>query len=224
MALSLPRRLELLRWAASRGGWVVEDDYDGEFRYSGGPLPSLQGLDKKGRVLYLGTFSKSLFPALRLGYLVVPDDLVDAFANAKALCDRHAPAVEQAILAEFIAEGHFGRHLRRARKLYAERQEVLVDAANGELAGLLEVQAADAGLHLVGRLQEGMDDELAPQRAARMGILAPSLSAHRLSGSGHPGLVLGYAAFDEQAILRGVRRLAGAFRETNSSVRNVKGI
>lgn len=185
--MSVGRRLALLEWSSRAGAWVLEDDYDGEFRYSGRPLPSLQGLDERGRVLYLGTFSKSLFPALRLGYLVVPENLVDAFANAKALSDRHAPAVEQAILAEFVSEGHFGRHLRKTRKLYAERQAALVGAAGEELAGLLEVRA-------------------------------PSLSAHRLSESGHPGLVLGYAAFEEQTIRRGVRRLAEALRETDSQI------
>lgn len=214
--MSVGRRLALLEWSSRVGAWILEDDYDGEFRYSGRPLPSLQGLDNGGRVLYLGTFSKSLFPALRLGYLVVPEDLVDAFANAKALSDRHTPAVEQAILAEFVAEGHFGRHLRRVRKLYAERQAALVEAAKEELAGLLEVRASDAGLHLVGHLAENVDDELASQRAATMGILAPSLSAHRLSGSGPPGLVLGYAAFEEQVIRHGVGRLAEVLRETNS--------
>ena len=212
--MSVGRRLALLEWSSRVGAWILEDDYDGEFRYSGRPLPSLQGLDENGRVLYLGTFSKSLFPALRLGYVVVPEVLMDAFANAKALADRHAPAVEQAILAEFIAEGHFGRHLRKTRKLYAERQAALVEAAAGELAGLLEVRASDAGLHLVGRLGGKADDELASQQAARMGIRAPSLSAHRLAESGYPGLVLGYAAFEEQVIRRGVGRLAEALRET----------
>lgn len=214
--MSVGRRLALLEWSSRAGAWVLEDDYDGEFRYSGRPLPSLQGLDEEGRVLYLGTFSKSLFPALRLGYLVVPEDLVDAFANAKALSDRHTPAVEQAILAEFMAEAHFGRHLRRARKLYAERQAVLVEAAEKELAGLLEVRASDAGLHLVGHLGEQADDELASRRAAGVRIRAPSLSAHRLSAAGPPGLVLGYAAFEEQIIRRGVRRLAEVLRETSS--------
>jgi GntR family transcriptional regulator/MocR family aminotransferase len=216
VTMSVGRRLALLEWSSRVGAWVLEDDYDGEFRYSGRPLPSLQGLAEKGRILYLGTFSKSLFPALRLGYLVVPENLVDAFVNAKALSHRHTPAVEQAILAEFIAEGHFGRHLRRARKLYVERQAALVEAADKELAGLLEVRASDAGLHLVGRLGEEADDELVSQRAARMGVRAPSLSAHRLSESGHPGLVLGYAAFKEQIIRHGVRRLAEALRQTNS--------
>lgn len=216
VTMSVGRRLALLEWSSRGGAWILEDDYDGEFRYSGRPLPSLQGLDKTGRVLYLGTFSKSLFPALRLGYLVVPENLVDAFSNAKALCDRQTPAVEQAILAEFIAVGHFGRHLRRARKLYAERQAALVEAAKEELAGLLEVRASDAGLHLVGFLGEGVDDERATRRAAAAGVRAPSLSAHRISEAGPPGLVLGYAAFEEPAIRHGVRRLASALRRYES--------
>jgi GntR family transcriptional regulator/MocR family aminotransferase len=134
---------------------VLEDDYDGEFRYSGRPLSSLQGLDDEGRVIYVGTFSKVLSPALRMGYVVVPPGLVNAFEGARALADRHPPVPEQAILAEFVAEGHFARHLRRMRRLYAERQQALVDAAKGELAGLLEVRPSGAGLHLVGRLPDG---------------------------------------------------------------------
>lgn len=185
----------------------------GEFRYSGRPLPSLQGLDEVGRVIYLGTFSKSLFPALRLGYLIVPENLVEAFANAKAISDRHAPSVEQAILAEFIAEGHFGRHLRRVRKLYAERQSALIEVAEKELAGLLEVRSSDAGLHLVGRLSDEIDDERISEEAAREGVRAPSLSAHRLLAAGAPGLVLGYAAFEEPVIRRGVRSLSKALHQ-----------
>src|SRR5215211_5883732 len=128
--MSLSRRLALLDWARRAGAWVLEDDYDSEYRYAGRPLAALQGLDTDGRVIYLGTFSKVLFPALRLGYLVVPPDLVDAFVNARALLDRHSPILEQVVLADFIAEGHFLRHIRRMRALYAERQAVLLAAAD----------------------------------------------------------------------------------------------
>ncbi|MDQ4106850.1 MAG: PLP-dependent aminotransferase family protein, partial [Actinomycetota bacterium] len=156
--MSLPRRLRLLEWAKRTGARIVEDDYDSEYRYSGRPLEALQGLDSGGRVIYVGTFSKVLFPSLRLGYLVVPENLVDAFCAARALSDRHAPVVEQAVLTDFIVEGHFSRHMRRMRTLYTERQAALVEAAGRKLAGILEVRPAEAGMHLVGWLPEGADD------------------------------------------------------------------
>ena len=213
--MSLSRRLALLAWASRSGAWVVEDDYDGEFRYSGRPLSSLQGLDSSagGRVVYVGTFSKALSPALRIGYAVVPPGLADAFQSARALADRHPPVPEQAILAEFVAEGHFARHLRRMRGLYAERQRALVDAAEDVLDGLLEVRPSGAGLHLVGRLPGGADDAEVSGSLDAGGVEAPPLSAHRFLRSGMPGLVLGYAAFDEAAIRDGVERLAGTLRE-----------
>jgi GntR family transcriptional regulator/MocR family aminotransferase len=124
VTMSLPRRLALLKWASQAGAWVIEDDYDSEYRYAGRPLAALQGLDSEGRVIYLGTFSKVLFPALRLGYMVVPPDLVDAFMAARALSDRHCPVLDQAALADFIGDGHFARHIRRMRALYAERQAI----------------------------------------------------------------------------------------------------
>ncbi len=184
--MGLSRRLELLRWASRAGAWVVEDDYDGEYRYSGRPLEALQRLDAEGRVVYIGTFSKVLYPALRLGYLVVPPDLVDAFVAARELSDRHSPVIEQAVLADFIAEGHFARHVRRMRTLYAGRQNALVEAARGELGGLLDVGPAEAGMHLVGFLPEVADDCEASRRAAALGIEAPSISAHALSGCRTP--------------------------------------
>lgn len=213
--MSLSRRLALLGWASRSGAWVVEDDYDGEFRYSGRPLSSLQGLDSSagGRVIYVGTFSKVLSPALRIGYVVVPPGLVDAFEDARALVDRHPPVPEQAVLAEFVAEGHFARHLRKMRRIYAGRQQTLVEAAEAELAGLLEVRPSGAGLHLVGRLPDDADDAEVSERLAARGVEAPPLSSHRLSASGTPGLVLGYAAFDETAIQDGVGCLAPALRE-----------
>ena len=124
--MSLPRRRALLAWAQQNKAWIVEDDYDSEYRYAGRPLASLQGLDEGDRVLYLGTFSKVLFPSLRLGYVVAPHALVDAFTSSRALYGRHAPGIDQAVLAEFIAEGHLARHIRRMRRLYAERQAYFV--------------------------------------------------------------------------------------------------
>ncbi|MBA3534472.1 MAG: PLP-dependent aminotransferase family protein [Ardenticatenales bacterium] len=212
VTMTLPRRLELLRWASQAGAWIIEDDYDSEYRYVGQPLAALQGLDQEGRVIYLGTFSKVLFPSLRLGYLVVPPDLVEAFAAARALSDRHSPSVEQAILADFIIEGHFARHIRRMRTLYAERQALLLDAAGQELAGLLELEPAGAGMHLLGWLPPGADDQRLAQRAALHGVDAPALSGYALHGLARSGLLLGYAATNEAEIRAGVQRLAAALR------------
>ena len=207
MTMGLGRRLELLRWADRSGAWVLEDDYDSEYRYSGRPLEALQGLDTAGRVVYVGTFSKVLFPGLRLGYLVVPPDLVDAFVAARELSDRQPPGVEQAVLAEFIAEGHFVRHLRRTRALYAGRQEILVDEASRHLSGRLDVPSAEAGMHLIGWLP-GEDDRKASRLAARHGVEAPAVSLYGDPPDGRGGLMLGYAAVPEGEIRAGVRRLA----------------
>ena len=210
VTMSLGRRLELLGWANRSGAWVVEDDYDSEYRYTGCPLEALQGLDSEGRVLYIGTFSKVLFPALRLGYLVVPSDLIDAFVSARELTDRHPPTVDQAILAGFIAEGHFMRHLRRMRALYAERQAALIEEAARELPGLLDVNPAAAGMHLVGWLPEGADDREASRRAADLGVEAPPVSLYGSVSGGRGGLMLGYAAVGDREMRGGVRRLASA--------------
>jgi GntR family transcriptional regulator / MocR family aminotransferase len=210
VTMSLARRLELLRWASRSGAWVIEDDYDSEYRYTGRPLEALQGLDTDGRVVYVGTFSKVLFPALRLGYLVVPSDLVDAFTAARELTDRHPPTVEQAVLAEFIAGGHFVRHLRRMRALYAARQEALIEELSRELSGLLDADPAGSGMHLVGWLPEVVDDMEASRLAAGQGVEAPPISLYRTRPEGRGGLMLGYAAVDEAGIREGVRLLAQA--------------
>ena len=210
VTMSLSRRLELLGWANRSGAWVVEDDYDSEYRYTGCPLEALQGLDSEGRVLYIGTFSKVLFPALRLGYLVVPSDLIEAFVSARELIDRHPPTVDQAILAGFIAEGHFMRHLRRMRALYAERQAALVEEVARELPGLLEVNPAAAGMHLVGWLPEGADDREASRRAADLGVEVPPVSLYGSVSGGRGGVMLGYAAVGDREMRGGVRRLAAA--------------
>lgn len=208
VTMSLARRLALLDWAARARAWVLEDDYDSEFRYAGRPLASLQGLDRAARVCYIGTFSKVMFPALRLGYLVVPSGMVDAFATARALVDRHAPTVEQAALADFMSEGHFVRHIRRMRTLYAERQAVLVEAAHSWLAGAVAVAPAEAGMHLVGWLPEGMSDTTVAARAAARGLEVPALSRYASAGLLRGGVLLGYTALDASQIRAGVQRLA----------------
>ena len=191
VTLSLGRRLALLQWAEASGAWIVEDDYDSEFRFSGRPLEALAALDRAERVLYVGTFSKVLFPGLRLGYLVVPPDLVDAFAAAKRFVDVHPPLLLQSVLAEFIEAGHFARHLRRLRQLYAERAGCLVRALDRRLGGFLAVRPPEAGLHLTARLPVGSDDVALAASAAAGGIEVRPLSLYGLTVK-PPGLVLGF--------------------------------
>ncbi len=207
LTMSLKRRFELLQWAAQSESWILEDDYDSEFRYSGPPLASLQGLDYHNRVIYLGTFSKVLFPALRLGYLVVPADLVEAFISARAVLDRGSGIVEQAALAEFISEGHFGRHIRRMRLCYQARQQALLDAADHCLSDLLSLSSSESGMHLVGWLPNGVDDAEISQKLAKAGITALPVSAYRLQHPGKSGLVLGYTGYNELEIKRAVSAL-----------------
>jgi GntR family transcriptional regulator/MocR family aminotransferase len=209
VSMSLARRLALLEWARSSGAMIIEDDYDSEYRYSGRPLPALQGLDREGQVLFTGSFSKVLFPSLRLGYLVVPPDLMDRVAAVKSVTTRHAPVLEQAIVCDFIGEGHFGRHIRRMREVYAERLGVLLDAARKELDGLLEISDVEAGLQTVGWLNEGVDDRVAAKACLESGIEVFALSRYSRGRQMRPGLHMGFAAFDGQEIRRGVRKLAG---------------
>jgi len=214
--MSLSRRLALIEWARANDAWIIEDDYDSEFRYSGRPLASLQGLDADGCVIYVGTFSKTIFPALRLGYMVVPENLVVVFSAARALMDSHSPSIDQAVLTDFIEEGHFARHIRRMRALYAERQAVLVSAAKKDLAGLLAVPPDEAGMHLVGWLPKNIDDRIAAQKASEQGIETKPLSVYTSEPLPSPqrgGLILGYTAFSAGQIRNGVKRLAKALTD-----------
>jgi GntR family transcriptional regulator/MocR family aminotransferase len=208
--MSLARRLKLLDWAKKNESWIIEDDYDSEFRYEGRPLPSLQGLDRNGRVLYIGTFSKTLFPALRLGCIVVPPDLIEIFTTVRALTSSHSPLIDQATLAEFISEGHFGRHLRRMRRLYDERQDILVSEIKKHLAGKLEVKNSVSGMHIIGWLPDGVDDKQIASQAALSGIKTSTVSAHSLTEWQRGGLILGYTAINEKQIKKGVKGLAKA--------------
>lgn len=210
VTMSLARRLQLLEWAQKSHAWIVEDDYDGEYRYGGRPLESLHGLDRIDCVLYLGTFSKILFPALRLGYLVVPPDLIEVFRAAKALVDRHPPLLDQAILADFIEEGHLGRHVRRMRALYAARQEALRSALGEYFGDLVDAPRNDTGMHLAAWLPGSTDDRALAEIAQAHGIVAVPVSANSLEHPCRPGLVLGFAAFEERQIRNGVRKLAAA--------------
>lgn len=210
VTMSLSRRLALLEWAKHSNAFIIEDDYNSEYRYAGRPLASLQGLDRDGRVIYIGTFSKTIFPGLRLGCMVVPKDLAATFIATRALVDRHSPSFDQAILSDFINEGHFARHIRRMRALYKERQKLLVAAVERELKGLIEVAPAEAGMHLVGWLPKKVNDKEASAKAARYGIEASPLSAYSANPLSRGALVLGYTAVNSKQIRDGVKRLAQA--------------
>ncbi|MBN6715486.1 MocR-like pyridoxine biosynthesis transcription factor PdxR [Pseudomonas capsici] len=191
MSLSLPRRLALLDWANRQGSWIIEDDYDSEYRYQGKPLPSLKSLDQQGRVLYTGTFSKVLFPGLRLAYLVVPAEQTLAFARQADRLHNHCPHLLQATVAAFLNEGHFARHLKKMRSLYSRRRQWLVDALQQQFGDRLLVNHQVSGMHLVAGLREGNDAELA-LRAQSVGIAVEPLSQWYLKVKPRHGLILGF--------------------------------
>jgi GntR family transcriptional regulator/MocR family aminotransferase len=193
--MTLPRRLALLDWARRAGAWIVEDDFDSEFRYAGAPIPSLQGLDAGQRVIYLGTFSKTVFPALRLGYIIVPPALAGIMQRLQTLVDHLAPGLEQATLAEFIDGGHYSRHVRRMRAAYAGRQDALLEGIGMELSGLVEAAPADTGMHVVGWLvDDELDDRVVSRMAWEAGVEVAPLSAYALKARTGPGLLMGFAA------------------------------
>lgn len=212
--LSLARRMKLLHWAEQAGAWILEDDYDSEFRYSGYPLASLQGLDVHNRVVYMGTFSKVLFPGLRLGYVVAPPDLVKAFVGARAVMGYTLPLEPQAITTQFIREGHFTRHIRRMRKLYAERRDAFMEEAARYLGGLLEFGPSDAGMHVIAWLPAGTDDRQVWEAAARQGLRTPPASTFYVGNtSPRQGLLLGFSPITPDEIRTAMPKLAQAIEE-----------
>jgi GntR family transcriptional regulator / MocR family aminotransferase len=208
VALSLARRKALLDWAARLGAMVIEDDYDSEFRYGGRPLESLQGMDRSGTVIYLGTFSKVLFPALRLGYVVVPERMRERFIAAKWITDRHTTALEQSVMAAFMAQGHFSKYMRRMQRIYRERQSALLEALKRFVAPWIEPLPSHAGLHVSAWLPTGFDTEELIRRSYEAGVglypIAPFFSR-----GARPGLMFGYGACAVADIEEGVRRLRG---------------
>ena len=206
--LSLPRRLELLAWARQQEAVIVEDDYDSEYRYGEKPIPAMQGLDQNDSVIYIGTFSKVLFPALRIGYLVVPPGLVKFFAQAKRLVDRHSSLLEQCVLADFIIEGHLERHLRRMRTLYNQRRQALVTSLKSRLGEHVTILGDAAGIHLMVQLQTDISDEEITARAAQVGVGLTSAALFYLRSSRASQFLFGYANLEEEKIDEGVCRLA----------------
>jgi len=198
--LALERRLSLLEWARDGDSIIIEDDYDSEYRFEGNPLAAMKSLDHDGNVIYCGTFSKLLFPALRTAYAILPDRFVDPFVAALSLTARHVPLDQQSVLHEFIADGHFGRHIRRMRMLYGERAEALKMAADRHLSGLLDVPRIIAGLDAVAFLPPGVDDAAMARCAARERIETRPLSLYAIDRPAPPGLVLGFASVGSEAI------------------------
>ena len=213
VTMSMSRRLALLRWASAGRAWVVEDDYDAEFRHGTRPLPCLQALDAEGRVIYVGSFSKTLFPSLRLGFLVVPPGLVDPVTAARCAADLHTPTLLQSVLADFIEGGHYERHLRRMRTVYAERAEALVDAARRHCGGTLRIHPVRTGLHAVADLVDA-DDFRVFEEAARRGVEVMPLSTYYLgAGARRPGLLLGFGAARPERLDGAMEKLAAAIEE-----------
>jgi len=208
VTMSIARRLSLLEWARAASAWIIEDDYDSEFRYVGRPLAALQGIDRANRVLYLGTVSKVLFPAMRLGYLVVPPDLIKAFIAARLFTNIHPPLLEQVTLATFLKEGHFVRYIRQMRQLYQERQLTLVELGRETLAGALDLQPTVGGMHLIGWLPSKQDDRQVARAAARVSVDVSPLSLYALEGTERTGILLGYTAVGAQEMRAGLERLA----------------
>lgn len=207
VTMSPPRRTQLLEWAERSNAWIVEDDYDSEYRFDGHPLAALQGVDRTARVIYLGTFSKVMFPALRLGYAVLPEDLVPAFRAARDALDTFPATHPQVAMTDFIREGHFARHIRRMRPLYERRRTALVQALHEEFGDRLEVIGAEAGMQLAVRLPPGMNDVALARRAARAGVSARPLSLCYAEPPARGGLILGFGGAGGRELAEEVRRL-----------------
>ena len=208
VTMSLARRIELLEWARTADAFILEDDYDSEYRYSGRPLAALQGLDSDGRVIYVGTMSKVMFPGLRLGYMVVPKHLVKTFRAIRSLTDAHPTTIAQPALAEFIADGHLAAHIRRMRALYATRQAEFLKHFNALAVPNLRLQANDAGMHLVARLPASANDHFVANQALQRDVVVPALSTFYRGQAKQQGLLFGYAGVSEPVMARSLAKIA----------------
>lgn len=205
--MSASRRLQLLEWSHNSGSWIIEDDYDSEYRYEGMPIPSLQGLDPGSHVVYIGTFSKVLFPSLRLGYLVIPPDLIERFIAVRLTMDISPPSFLQLVLADFIQEGHFSRHIRRMRLLYRERRSALLESLRNELDLDITVVGEQAGLHVSVTLPQGFDDHVISERAGRDKLWLVPLSSSYIKRPSPQGFILGFSNTAAEELLVAVRKL-----------------
>jgi len=207
VTMSASRRLQLLDWAHHSGAWIIEDDYDNEYRYETMPIASLQGMDRNSRVIYIGTFSKTLFPSLRLGYIVIPLGLVNRFLAVRQVMDVYPPHLYQDVLQDFIEEGHFARHVRRTRLLYSERRSALVEAIRKEFGTSVEILGAEAGMHLVATLPKGLHDHPIAEQAGLQNVWLWPLSSCYLGRTPRQGFILGFGSTTPREIPKAVARL-----------------
>ncbi|HEY6351474.1 MAG TPA: PLP-dependent aminotransferase family protein [Candidatus Angelobacter sp.] len=217
VTMSASRRLQLLEWAQKYGAWIIEDDYDSEYRYQDLPISSLQGLDNNSRVIYIGTFSKTLFPSLRLGYMVIPPDLVDRFLAVRHAMDVYPPHLYQAVLTDFIKEGHFSRHIRRTRMVYAEKRNALVEAIQNEFGSELQVVGSQAGMHVVVTMSKRLRDRDIAKRAARENLWLWPLSPCYVESNPRQGFILGFGSTTAREIPKRVRQLRQIIATASSS-------
>jgi GntR family transcriptional regulator/MocR family aminotransferase len=212
VTLSLERRIAVLNWASRIGAFVIEDDYDSEYRFEGQPAPALQSLDTHSNVIFIGSFSKTMFPSLRMGYVVLPAGLVDSFLSFRMKTDFRNSSFDQAVLCEFIAEGHLARHLRRMRTLYARRLTALIEGGKEHLSGVLELSNVRAGLYTIGFLRNGLSSRQAEKLAAAQGVEVLAVDRYTFRRPDPKGLLIGFAGYDEGAIREGLIRLSRALR------------
>ncbi len=217
ITMSLSRRLALLNYAKDNEVWIIEDDYDSEFRYRGRPLPALSALDSERRVFYVGTFSKSMFAAIRLGYMVVPPGLAEAFAKAKALLGQSSSAVVEQAMSDFMEDGRFVEHIRKMRRRYRERRDVLFECLSKDRAGLATPQTTDAGMHMLAWLQHGIDDQVAHRALLEEGIETLPLSVYSTRLLNRPALVLGFSGANEKRIPKIVKQMSQTLKILTSS-------
>lgn len=206
VTMSASRRLQLIEWADTIGSWIIEDDYDSEYRYESLPIASLQGLDRNCRVIYIGTFSKVLYPSLRLGYIVIPSDLIESFISVRLAMDIAPPGFFQSVLADFIREGHFSRHLRRMRLVYNERRAALMDVINSEFGSSAVMSGGQAGMHL-SLMLKGISDHEVAQRAASRNLWLTPLSSCYMRKSRKQGFILGFGSTSAESIPSAVHKL-----------------
>ena len=213
-AMSMARRLELLEWARSRGAWIIEDDYDSEFRYAGRPLASLQGLLQNECVIYVGTLSKVLFPGVRVGFAVVPRDLTDAFAGARFLADRFPSTLQQAVVADFLREGFLTSHIRRMRQRYREARDFTVEAVSQCLGPHVDVETPECGMQLVAYLAEGLSDTAVVEAAQSQGVVVRPVSPMYIAAPPRQGVLLGFTGFSLPSLQIATERLANVIERT----------